>query len=272
MYYQIEKIFSLKFCIVDKPDNVPDEDNKAEATEDTVHNISKSISTPKQENSDTPKLNASDEASFKRLSLAEQIDFKMKEIMKRFDYKTIYADSTSSDYTSSEDSASEKFKLQNSEKEEANKIQHVTADSITFIPEKVISNKDTQDKNDHKGTTSIETLSVASSDDALSKKDFKCDMCTAKITPECFVCNGEVSKKGSVLRQKCSLHQCGKFYHIECLKQWPQTQWSFGSISKQKEAHDTFVCPLHVCHTCVSDDPRAALSRCSSDKIVKCLR
>lgn len=198
--------------------------------------------------------------------------------MKKFDYKTIYADSTSSDYTSSDEGAPEKAKPEISKKDEGHRIQHVTADHIIFAPvdstelEKVVSTKDNQEKNDAKGTASVETLSIASSDDALSKKDFKCDQCIAKTIPECFVCNKEVSRKGSSVRQKCSLHQCGKFYHLECLKQWPQTQWSFGSISKQKEAQDTFVCPLHVCHTCVSDDPRAALSRCSSDKIVKCLR
>lgn len=38
-----------------------------------------------------------------------------------------------------------------------------------------------------------------------------------------------------------------------------------------QEEVDSFVCPQHVCHTCASDDPRAAISRCSGDKIVKCL-
>lgn len=46
---------------------------------------------------------------FKRLSLAEQIDLKMKEIMKKFDYRSIYADSTS-DSASSDESSSEKSK------------------------------------------------------------------------------------------------------------------------------------------------------------------
>lgn len=46
---------------------------------------------------------------FKKLSLAEQIDLKMMEVMKKFDYTTIYAEPTS-DYTSSEESIPEKPK------------------------------------------------------------------------------------------------------------------------------------------------------------------
>ncbi|KAJ8920113.1 hypothetical protein NQ315_011769 [Exocentrus adspersus] len=56
---------------------------------------------------------------------------------------------------------------------------------------------------------------------------------------------------------------------------WPQTQWSLIQTTRHKDSDidmDSFVCPLHVCHTCVSDDPRAATSRCSGGKIVKCLR
>lgn len=85
----------------------------------------------------------------------------------------------------------------------------------------------------------------------------------------------QISSKNVSFRQKCSLHKCGKFYHPECLKVWPHTQWSLISTSKPKNSDmhfDTFVCPMHVCHTCASDDPHAAISRCSSDKVVKCLQ
>lgn len=61
-----------------------------------------------ESNTSSPKsVNSVD---FKRLSLAEQIDLKMKEIMKKFDYRSIYADSTS-DSGSSEESGSEKSKI-----------------------------------------------------------------------------------------------------------------------------------------------------------------
>lgn len=69
---------------------------------------------------------------------------------------------------------------------------------------------------------------------------------------------------------------CGKFYHPQCLKKlWPQTQWSLISTARHKNSDkqlDTFVCPMHVCHTCISDNPRAASSRCSSSKVVRCLQ
>ncbi|EFA10454.1 histone-lysine N-methyltransferase NSD2 [Tribolium castaneum] len=181
------------------------------------------------------------------MSLAEKIDHRMKEIMKKFD-QSVYCESTDS---SSDEYVVEEVVRQASPpaqsklsltvtatptKKEVPIIKHVTADNISYI---CVSNEAPKED-----TTGL-----------------KCTWCASDEAPLCLVC-GEMGAQG---RQKCSLHQCGRFYHPECLKLWPQTQWSLN-------ASDSFVCPRHVCHTCISDDPRAANSRCSSDKIVKCLK
>lgn len=112
-------------------------------------------------------------------------------------------------------------------------IKHVTADAISYL---------------------------AQEPDVIKQK--KCSWCESDKVPPCCVCG----KEDLILRKKCSLTHCGKFYHLECLKSWPQTQWSL------LENFDSFVCPRHVCHTCISDNPSTASSRCNSDTIVTCLR
>lgn len=46
--------------------------------------------------------------------------------------------------------------------------------------------------------------------------DFKCADCLAGIH-KCFICKSEEGKK-----DRCSVFSCGKFYHPECVKLWPQ--------------------------------------------------
>ncbi|KAG5889204.1 hypothetical protein JTB14_033282 [Gonioctena quinquepunctata] len=148
---------------------------------------------------------------------------------------------------------------------------HVTADCEvleTLQSENSNSNSSQQYKRSDNGESTEGAKYV-------NPKHFKCGFCKENFDPFCFVCLQYLSKKGSNIRQKCSLYQCSRFYHPECLKLWPQTQWSLIQTTKHRfsqEEIDSFVCPQHVCHTCVSDDPRAATSRCSGDKIVKCQR
>lgn len=162
-------------------------------------------------------------------------------------------------------------------------VRHITADcAIDELSENTEKGKHNLKKQttsdfDLEQTPSESSCSTISqlSKDAIDPKNFKCGFCLSRLDPYCFVCHQAVTIKGSFIRQKCSLYQCGRYYHPECLKQWPQTQWSLIQTMKHrnaKEEFDTFVCPQHVCHTCSSDDPRAATSRCSGDKIVKCLK
>lgn len=88
-------------------------------------------------------------------NLAEQIDAKMKEIMRKFEIKTTYTDS-SSDYTSSEESSADKKNATENPTPSENsnkKIQHVTADHVTFANSD--DSKDTESTNDKVRACSI---------------------------------------------------------------------------------------------------------------------
>ncbi|KAJ8715497.1 hypothetical protein PYW07_009979 [Mythimna separata] len=106
--------------------------------------------------------------------------------------------------------------------------------------------------------------------------NFKCKNCQKYDTPVCFVCKSAVSKNESSLRQKCHVAHCHKYYHLKCLDHWPQTQFNGGEPSKTNkkinEYFEALTCPRHVCHTCVSDDPRGCKTRFSGDKLARCVR
>ncbi|XP_063834524.1 uncharacterized protein LOC135083730 [Ostrinia nubilalis] len=106
--------------------------------------------------------------------------------------------------------------------------------------------------------------------------DYKCHNCQTYSTPVCFVCKEAVSKTGVDHRQKCQTNHCNKYYHLECLDHWPQTQFNSGEPSKNhkknSEHFEPFMCPRHVCHTCVSDDPRGCKTRFCGDKLARCVR
>ncbi|XP_022123425.2 histone-lysine N-methyltransferase, H3 lysine-36 specific [Pieris rapae] len=102
--------------------------------------------------------------------------------------------------------------------------------------------------------------------------DFKCTDCEENSIPICFVCKRAISAKKQIAhRQKCQVPHCNKYYHIECLEHWPQTQLTTGE-KKSKEFVESLQCPRHVCHTCVCDDPRGCKTRFSGDKLARCVR
>ncbi|XP_022225156.2 probable histone-lysine N-methyltransferase Mes-4 [Drosophila obscura] len=59
----------------------------------------------------------------------------------------------------------------------------------------------------------------------------------------------------------CGQNLCGRQYHAGCCKYWPQAIVS-SSLTR---------CPLHVCHTCVSDNPRKFLP-VGSSKLTRCVK
>ena len=62
--------------------------------------------------------------------------------------------------------------------------------------------------------------------------------------------------------KKCSVSQCGRYYHEACLLAtplWPQARLS------------PLVCPAHTCHTCASDNPKDPVMKFSG-KLATCLR
>ncbi|XP_030371426.1 probable histone-lysine N-methyltransferase Mes-4 isoform X2 [Scaptodrosophila lebanonensis] len=60
----------------------------------------------------------------------------------------------------------------------------------------------------------------------------------------------------------CNHPMCNRKFHPSCCKYWPQA-----SITK-----NNIRCPMHVCHTCVSDDPQGKYQQLSHTKLAKCVK
>ncbi|CAG2060595.1 unnamed protein product, partial [Timema podura] len=102
--------------------------------------------------------------------------------------------------------------------------------------------------------------------------DFLCSGCSQNLTPPCFVCGQElhpVTKEDT--RQRCAIVQCGKFYHLSCANEWPQTWFSKTGSSRLSTKQPAMTCPQHTCHTCASDDPRNINMRFTNEKLVRCI-
>ena len=64
---------------------------------------------------------------------------------------------------------------------------------------------------------------------------------------------------------RCNMAGCGRFFHSKCLTMhglWPQARLT---------GDNTLTCPIHVCHTCASDNPKDPYMKYNS-KLVKCIR
>lgn len=93
----------------------------------------------------------------------------------------------------------------------------------------------------------------------------RCNECSLNKALECFVCSRNESGSEEVVR--CNSFQCGKMFHPNCLKYWPQAR-----ISRSLKKIDFFRCPAHVCHTCVSDNPKGKFLHISRTKLVRCIK
>ncbi|XP_050438298.1 histone-lysine N-methyltransferase NSD2-like isoform X2 [Adelges cooleyi] len=96
-----------------------------------------------------------------------------------------------------------------------------------------------------------------------------CSLCKAnKIY--CFICGLNVDKDSE--QQKCvtcKLANCGKSYHTKCLDEWPQVQWIQGSNNSSQ----TIICPLHVCHLCISENPKSKCKiKIPAEKLIRCIK
>nr|CAD7399455.1 unnamed protein product [Timema poppensis] len=102
--------------------------------------------------------------------------------------------------------------------------------------------------------------------------DFLCPGCSQNLSPPCFVCGQElhpITKED--MRQRCAIVQCGKFYHLSCANEWPQTWFSKTGSSRLSTKQPAMTCPQHTCHTCASDDPRNINMRFTNEKLVRCI-
>lgn len=92
---------------------------------------------------------------------------------------------------------------------------------------------------------------------------FECAACLHQCKPHCFVCGADTDDL-----IKCSRRGCDCFYHVRCMKYWPQHKFDYdGDFAKSLQ------CPRHVCQICISDNPhRNYVSNVESDlKLIKCL-
>lgn len=101
---------------------------------------------------------------------------------------------------------------------------------------------------------------VCSIEENVSK--LRCQSCITSQPTKCLICS---KTDGDLV--PCCEKNCGKSYHIECLKYWPQHKKIYAG-DKVK----SLSCSRHVCHTCVSPDIRNMFHSMESDKkLIKCL-
>lgn len=82
-----------------------------------------------------------------------------------------------------------------------------------------------------------------------------CNECAPSIT--CFACKEPTT---TTPLQQCNTKSCGRCYHTECLDNWKQTE----SIESNLQ------CPLHVCHTCFSNDTHQTTKTTKFTYCIKC--
>ena len=92
---------------------------------------------------------------------------------------------------------------------------------------------------------------------------WKCPECGPNKN-QCQLCK---DSKEPILEKpiKCNVTNCGRFFHPQCLQKnglWPQHRLT---------GDKTLTCPVHVCHTCASDNPKDPYMKYNS-KLVKCIR
>lgn len=97
--------------------------------------------------------------------------------------------------------------------------------------------------------------------DETENLDVLCQRCVNE-TNECSVC---FKRDGDCVR--CIDKSCNRFYHLQCLKYWPQHKKYYG-----QNVAESILCPRHICHTCISPDVRNLFQNAESDKkLIKCL-
>lgn len=105
--------------------------------------------------------------------------------------------------------------------------------------------------------------STLSSENALTTnngKRLECATCLRERMSLCFIC---AKDKGLT---KCSRKDCECYYHVECLEYWPQHK-----VMHIGDTVKSLMCPRHVCHICIADDPHRNYSAENDSKLTKCL-
>lgn len=85
--------------------------------------------------------------------------------------------------------------------------------------------------------------------------EWKCIECTTG-QHKCFVCS-----KHSDTVEKCTVKDCGRFYHVDCLTRYPH-----------KKTESSFTCPLHFCLTCFNDHDEDNVYRSVKNRLLQCVK
>lgn len=93
-----------------------------------------------------------------------------------------------------------------------------------------------------------------------------CHDCKTGAKHKCAVCKCYDNELKEELIT-CNVPHCLTTFHPACCRYWPQAK-----ITKSNNKIESFRCPSHVCHTCVSDDPKGKFQNISSSKITKCVQ
>lgn len=112
---------------------------------------------------------------------------------------------------------------------------------------------------DERGST-VSTMDCE--DDTIDEHDVYCPDCWPGRRAVCFVCKQPAD--GTELR--CTEKLCGRHYHEPCLKYWPQNK-----IASSDQTERQLLCPCHVCHICISDDPRSKHYHIPNRMLIRCV-
>ncbi|EDV93184.1 GH19166 [Drosophila grimshawi] len=74
----------------------------------------------------------------------------------------------------------------------------------------------------------------------------------------------EMAQESTEKLMGCCQPMCNAKFHASCCKYWPQASVSNSSPTSR--------CPMHVCHTCVSDDPSGKYQQLNNSKLTKCVK
>lgn len=73
---------------------------------------------------------------------------------------------------------------------------------------------------------------------------FICEDCTDQSKQFCFICKTDDDAAQSEMIN-CTVPNCWRRYHMNCLKDWPQAKWT--------DSNRNVICPSHECHQCASN-------------------
>ncbi|XP_015369932.1 PREDICTED: histone-lysine N-methyltransferase, H3 lysine-36 and H4 lysine-20 specific-like [Diuraphis noxia] len=167
-----------------------------------------------------------------------------------------------SSYTNEETKSLNQFE---SDKLFKNETCLLTANENTQSELESINEDSIREISEEKNVTPIVPIKI---DEKLPLDNLKymCSLCKANKT-NCFVCGLVIDDSGQKI--VCKISSCGKYFHENCLKDWPQCQWIQGSRNNVR----CVICPHHVCHLCISDDPKSSCkTHFPAEKITRCIK